>query len=322
MQCAHYQDHRHRRTLAGTLSTSLVLALLVGLLGAIAPRHTTQAAGTTMTGLHVQGNQILIGPRQIVRLLGANRSSTEYACIQGWGFANGPLDAASVQAMASWHINAVRVPLNEDCWLGINGAPAAYAGANYQQTIINYVNLLTQNGMAAIVELHWNAPGTGQATGQQPMPDQDHAPAFWTSVANTFKGNSSVLFDLYNEPYPDNNQDTTAAWTCWKNGGTCAGVGFQVAGMQELVTTVRNTGAKNIIMLSGVQYANSLSGWIKHKPTDPRHNLAASLHSYARQQCSSTRCWNKTIAKAAAKVPVIAEDLTNIFRIVFTTNRK
>ena len=48
------------------------------------------------------------------------------------------------------------------------------------------------------------------------MPDADHAPDFWTSVANTFKNNSAVIFDLYNEPYLDNNQDTTAGWECWK----------------------------------------------------------------------------------------------------------
>ena len=125
------------------------------------------------------------------------------ACVQGWGLFDGPNDAASVQAIKAWATNAVRVPLNEDCWLGINGVPAAYAGSNYINAIVNYVNLLNQNGLYAILDLHWTAPGTTKATGQQPMPDQDHSPAFWSSVASTFKGNSSVIFDLFNEPYPD-----------------------------------------------------------------------------------------------------------------------
>src|SRR5262249_2028508 len=146
----------------------------------------------------------------------------------------------SVQTMAAWKINAVRVPLNEDCWLAINGINSAYSGATYQQAIVNYVNLLNSNGLIAIVELHWSAPGTTQATGQNPMPDSDHSPAFGQSVANTLKSNSWVMFDLFNEPYPDNNSDTAAGWTCWKNGGTCSGVSYQVAGMQTLVTTVRN----------------------------------------------------------------------------------
>lgn len=88
----------------------------------------------------------------------------------------------------------------------------------------------TSYGLAVILELHWNAPQQGNAitqtshkwlslsrcTGatwpwpsqQRPMPDADHAPAFWTSVATMFKSYSNVLFDLHNEPYPDGNQGT------------------------------------------------------------------------------------------------------------------
>ena len=33
------------------------------------------------------------------------------------------------------------------------------------------------------------------------MPDLDHSPAFWTSVAATFKSDPGVVFDVFNEPY-------------------------------------------------------------------------------------------------------------------------
>jgi hypothetical protein len=201
------------------------------------------------------------------------------------------------------------VPLNEDCWLNINGVNASFGGATYQQAIVNYVNLLNSNGLIAIVELHWNAPGTTQATGQNPMPDMDHTPAFWTSVANTFKNNSSVIFDLFNEPFPDNNSDTNAAWTCWKNGGTCSGVNYQVAGMQTLVTTVRNTGATNIIMLGGVQFSNALSQWLTFKPTDPLNNLAASWHIYNFNLCNNVSCWDSRGGPVAQQVPLVAGEI-------------
>jgi len=294
-----------RRVVSGV---SIVMMVTVAMISSLRTGHSAQAAAA-VTGLTVQGNQIVNGSGQPVRLLGVDRSGTEYACIQGWGIFDGPNDATSVQAIASWHVNAVRVPLNEDCWLGINGAPAAYSGSNYQQAIVNYVNLLNQYGMAVILDLHWNAPGTTQATGQEPMPDQDHAPAFWQSVATTFAGNSSVIFDLYNEPYPDSNQDTTAAWTCWLNGGTCPGVSFPAAGMQELVNTVRATGAKNIIMLGGVEYSNSLSQWLSYEPSDPLNNLAASWHSYNFNVCNTSTCWNNQVAPVAQKVPVITGEI-------------
>src|SRR3712207_8720289 len=48
----------------------------------------------------------------------------------------------SVQAMLTWKINAVRIPLNEDCWLDVNMADAdpAYRGASYRSAVVDYVN--------------------------------------------------------------------------------------------------------------------------------------------------------------------------------------
>ncbi len=262
--------------------------------------HASRAAATSgITSLRVSGNAIVNGDGQPIRLLGVNRSGTEYQCIHDNGIFDGPNDAASVQAIAAWHTTAVRVPLNEDCWLGINGAPTSYSGATYQQAIVAYVNLLNTNGLIAIVDLHWNAPGAGQATGQLQMADADHAPAFWTSVANTFKGNSSVVFDLYNEPHD-------VSWPCWRDGGTCSGVGYTVAGMQSLVTAVRNTGATNVLMLGGLAYANDISQWLTYKPSDPLGNLAASWHVYNFNACNNTGCYDSQVAPVAGQVPLVA----------------
>ncbi len=268
----------------------------------VAASRVHTAATSTITGLHVAGNTIVNGSGQPVRLLGVDRSGTEYQCIHNNGIFDGPNDAASVQAIASWHTTAVRVPLNEDCWLGINGAPAAYSGTAYQQAIVAYVNLLNANGLVAILDLHWNAPGTGQATGQLQMPDADHAPAFWTSVATTFKGNNAVIFDLYNEPHD-------VSWPCWRDGGTCSGVGYAVAGMQSLVTVVRNTGATNVLMLGGLAYSNDLSQWLAYKPNDPLGNLAASWHVYNFNACNNTGCYDSQVAPVAQQVPLVAGEI-------------
>src|SRR5204862_8098937 len=74
-------------------------------------------------GLHVVGNQIQDGAGATIVLHGVNRSGTEYKCVQsGSSFFDGPSTDASVQAITTWpRVNTVRVPLNESCWLGING---------------------------------------------------------------------------------------------------------------------------------------------------------------------------------------------------------
>jgi hypothetical protein len=233
------------------------------------------------------------------------RSGTEYACIQGWGIFDGPSDFDSIQAIASWKTNAVRIPLNEDCWLGINQVKPAYAGRNYRQAIATYVNLLNMFGLVAILDLHWSAPGEQQAIGQQPMPDRDHATTFWRQVATAYRNNRSVVFDLFNEPSPDSGQDSSAAWHCLRYGGTCSGVPFRAAGMQELVRAVRATGARNVIMLGGVQYANALTQWLTYVPLDATHNLAAAWHVYDFNACSALACWNSTVAPVAQHVPIV-----------------
>ena len=300
----------------------LVLVIIVGTSLYVFNRFqiaATSAPGgipANITGLHVVGNAIKNSLGQAVQIRGVNRESPEYACVQGWGFGHGPFDTANVRVIKSWGVDAVRIPLNEDCWLDINqpvdsqyNKYSSYFGVAYRHFIENYVTTLNRNGIIVILDLHYAGPGAQLANYQIPMADQDHAPAFWDSVARTFKGNSSVIFDVYNEPYPDNNQNTTSAWTCWRNGGTCSGVHYHVAGMQELVNTIRATGSTNIIMLGGVAYAGELSQWLQFEPNDPIHQLAASWHTYNYSQCSASSCWDADIAPLAAKVPLIAGEI-------------
>jgi hypothetical protein len=302
------------------LTTVCVALLLCSTAAFMTLRASTPArAASVPSGLHVVGNKLEDGSGNVIVPHGVDRMGTEYQCTKSATNAptnfDGPVDQASVSAMLTWDVNIVRVPLNEDCWLGINGFPAnGTTAATYQQNITSWVNLLNANGLIVILDLHWNNGGTNQSIGQEPMPDLDHAPAFWTSVANTFKSNSSVIFDLYNEPYPGFNT-TTTGWSCWKNGSTatqtspCADVGFAVAGMQTLVNAVRATGSTNVLMLGGLAYSNDLSQWLANEPTDPLNNLVASVHIYNFNTCSSSSCWDSQIAPVAAQVPVLAGEI-------------
>ncbi|HXX31958.1 MAG TPA: cellulase family glycosylhydrolase [Myxococcaceae bacterium] len=265
--------------------------------------------GTVLPALHAEGNELLDPAGHPVQLRGVNRSGTEYACIQGWGIFDGPSDDASLDAIVAWKANAIRIPMNEDCWLAINGAPAAYSGASYQQAIAAFVQRAVAKGLYPILELHWSASGTTAATGQDPMPNRDHSVAFWAEVAGAFRDQPEVILELFNEPYPDSNQDTDAAWTCWLSGGTCSGVSYAAAGMQELVTAVRDAGAGNLVLLGGVQYSNSLSQWLSHVPSDPADNLAAAWHVYNFNACNSASCYDSTVAPVAAGHPVVATEI-------------
>jgi endoglucanase len=270
--------------------------------------------------LQVSGNKLVDQNGNQVILHGVNRSGGEYACVQGNGLWDGPMDQTAVTAIKSWHgVNAVRVPLNEACWNGESYVNPSFAGTNYINSVKTYVNLVNSNGLVAILDLHWtdgtytgpsSSCSSAQATCQKPMPDAAQAIPFWTSVANTFKGNDAVIFDLFNEPFASRaTGDATSGWTCWKSGGTCNGISYQVAGMQQMVNAVRSTGANNVLMLGGEEYSNDLTQWLQFKPTDPDNDLVASWHSYNFNACSNQSCWTSQVAPVIAQVPVVAGEI-------------
>ncbi|MEV8531398.1 cellulase family glycosylhydrolase [Streptomyces sp. NPDC051211] len=269
--------------------------------------------------LSVIGNRLTDQKGATRRLLGVNRSGGEFMCVQGHGIFDGPVDDASVRAIADWKANTVRVPLNEECWLGLDNIKPEYRGANYVHAVKGLVDRVLAHGMTPVVELHWTyGQYTGNSSGcadvhascQKPMPNARYTPAFWTSVANTFKNDRRVVFDLFNEPYPDRATPTTAqAWTCWRDGGTCPGIGYEVAGMQDLLDAVRATGARNLVLVPGIAYSNDLSQWLTHSPTDPTGNLAAAWHVYNFNTCSNEACWDSTLAPVAARVPLVAGEI-------------
>ncbi|MFI1708132.1 cellulase family glycosylhydrolase [Streptomyces griseoruber] len=294
--------------------------------GGSTPTPTPTATATTPPGtgdapprLHVSGNKLVDADGRTRRLLGVNRSGGEFMCVQGRGIWDGPVDDTAVQAIADWHANTVRIPLNEECWLGLSNINSAYGGANYINAVKDLVARVKAHGMTPVVELHWTyGQYTGNSAGcadvhascQKPMPDMQYTPAFWTSVANTFKSDQAVVFDLFNEPYPDRaTSTTTQAWQCWRDGGTCPGIGYEVAGMQDLVDSIRSTGARNVILAGGLAYSNDLSQWLTYKPTDPTGNLAAAYHVYNFNSCASESCWNSTLAPVAAQVPLVAGEI-------------
>lgn len=66
------------------------------------PGPSTSAPATgAAPALRVSGNKLLTASGVGYRLLGVNRSGGEFACIQGNGIWDGPMDAASVDVMRS-----------------------------------------------------------------------------------------------------------------------------------------------------------------------------------------------------------------------------
>lgn len=273
----------------------------------------------------VHGNQLVdstTGRQFLPR--GVNFPGFEYACQQGWGYGNsgtGPGQVEqTVSAIADWHINTVRLPLNQDCWLGDDGLPAGeLTTGDYRDAVENFVSALNAVGIVAVLDLHWTGPNGVEADGLRPLPD-DRSPAFWGSVASRFRLSPSVIFDLFNEPHSRWGTGSwlfELGWDCWADGGCDAPAEadtdpesgldwYQTTGMRSLAQAVRSTGATQPILVSGIDYANDLRGWLANRPVDSQ--LIAGFHNYPIQRCHEQSCWNSEIGVLASHVPVLAAE--------------
>jgi endoglucanase len=273
-----------------------IVRLALGVVCVVAVGWQAAAAPARSGGVvHISGNRFIGIGGLALRLIGVNRSGTEYACAGpvagggfGYGVFQGPADDRSIRAMLRWDINAVALPLNEACWLGgYAGLNPKFTGARYRAAIVRYVERLNHFGIYVVLRLSGAAPGDHaygsdpSSTDEIPMADSDHSVAFWASLAATFKPNRMVLFHTFDEPHH-------VGWECLLRGctttdapnGTNRYGAYSTAGNQMIVDTIRAAGARQPIILSGPGFAGDLSGWKRYLPHDPARQLAADVSSF------------------------------------------
>ena len=238
----------------------------------------------------------------IVRLAGVNICGNEWSAASygpPGGFGGDMVQSVNA-AISTWKSNCLRIPLNQDFWFGYsNGSSSSSATQNttyqnnYQTNIDNIVNAASAKNAYVELDLHWSgngAWGSSVSAKQQNMPD-DHSTNFWQDVATRYKNNPAVLFNLYNEPKDD-------SWSIWKNGGQ-SGSGFHTPGFQSLVTTIRNTGANNVIVVGGLAWAYDMTGIASNAINDPTgHGIAYEAHIYDNKGAGEPGIWNTNVTAA------------------------
>lgn len=243
----------------------------------------------------VSDNHLVDAKGKQLRLIGVNRSGSEYSCSgddgaggNGYAFFQGPVNDRAIKAMRKWKVNAVALPLNEACWLGGYGdLKPQFSGEPYQAAIESYVSRLNAHGIYVVLRLSGSGPGdhvygAANGTSEMPMADADHSLAFWTSVAARFRDNHAVLFHAYDEPHK-------ISWECALSGCATNADGsegeprfgpFQAVGHQAIVDTIRATGATQPIIVSGIEFAGDVSRWAEQKPVDPLNSVVVGFNDF------------------------------------------
>lgn len=257
--------------------------------------------------LKVVGTQILNSRGEPVWLRGVNAASLEWTS-DGEGRI---LNTVHV-AIHDWHVNIIRLPLAQDRWFG-KAPEQSDGGKSYRELVRQVVDLCATNQCYIILDLHWSDCNEwGTNIGQHSMPDLNSV-AFWKDLAPVYANNPAVLFDLYNEPHD-------VSWDVWLHGGWITDKPnsrraartprtYQAVGMQQLLDTVRATGANNVVVAGGLDWAYDLSGILAGRQlSDPHGNgVIYANHCYDNKH-DSVDAWIAKMEKASAKLPVIVSE--------------
>ena len=320
----------------------------------VTPPSTPPTSSTTPTGvfgIQVKGDKFVSAKDgSALQLVGTNISGLETGSNSRWAsFSNaGSAFWSKVLDWGGKGINTVRLPLNEASWLnytcydsgaGVSGGLYTPAGGGaytpdpnnvYQATVKKAVADATAAGLYVILDLHWGSPNNaaGQPLcpiGQPGFADADHSLTFWKSLADTFKANPAVMFELFNEPFGTN------VYADWVSGASGAGpdaitlrnggayfpfaqqnnpagnpiksipLTWHVAGTQAMLDTIRGQGATNVILSSPIGWAGEIETWLATKPADPIGQLGVAWHLYGYKKGPS---WPQTVLDAGYPIVI------------------
>jgi hypothetical protein len=270
--------------------------------GAADSQQRPESVSGPPLALHVSGNKLLTAAGRTIVLQGVNIPSLEWST-------SGENVLRSIRvAMDEWHANIIRIPLNQDRWFGF--APEQKDGGRaYRKLVAAAVDQISKRGGYALLDLHWSDTGEwGRHIGQHKMPDV-HSNEFWADAARQFADNPAVMFDLYNEPHD-------VSWDVWRNGGEVhesptkgqrdPEITYQSPGMQGLLDVVRKTGAKNVAVAGGLDWAYDLRGIVDGTALDDRggNGVVYATHIYPWK-----KDWDKHVTPAIDKVPVFVGEV-------------
>lgn len=177
-------------------------------------------------------------------------------------------------AMRDAGVEIVRLKLGQHLWL----RDSCHHDASYAAAVDRAVASITELGLVAMLDLAWTTAGDpcGEP-GLQVMPDRQSV-AFWREVAARYHADPLVAFNIFNEPGDVSRDLWRDGGTITERGGILGGREWTAVGMQELYDTVRSTGARNIVYVSGISYAHDLRPAVSH-PLDG-YGIVYGAHVY------------------------------------------
>ncbi len=272
----------------------------------LSPQASKSASSISYPGPYrVVGNEILAANNQRFIPYGfvlecmAVSAPVSQLCQQG-------TNGASVSGMAQveaarnfWDANTIRFQVSR-CTL-YSQVPYNSAYLSLVDSMVNEANKL---GMVAIVTLQEEQCDSKT----KPFPDATSV-TFWNFMANHFKNNPNVFFDLFNEPRLQVGSSVTEndVWNIWQNGGAVnqPPVNDTFVGMQTLVNTIRKDGANNVVVAESNNFDHELTQIMTHLLSGS--NIAYGIEPNLGRNKDSESNWNQRFGQYTSKIPILSE---------------
>ena len=244
--------------------------------------------------LYTHGNKLLNSRNKLVVLHGVDLPSLE------WNSRGDHIRRSMRVAITQWHCQIIRIPTSVNRWFGQTPGQSN-GGRVYRHIVDQLIRIAARHKVYVVLDLHWNDMDRNFTDmGQHRMPDHSCV-LYWRSAARRYMDYPNVFYDLYNEPHG-------ISWITWRDGGICTGetkttvVTYRAVGMQRLYDVVRNTGARNIVIIGGTSWAYDDFG-VTHGYAIAGKNIVYDCHVYPWKLH-----WKHNFELAANSVPLIFDE--------------
>jgi endoglucanase len=235
--------------------------------------------------INVKANNFVTADGKIFIFRGLNTSDPDNLLRAGhW-------NKAYFEEMKAWGANVTRFPIHPTAWRRIGKK-------DYLKMLDDGVQWAKELGIYVIID--WHSIGnlrTEMYQSDMYETTQKESFEFWRTMANHFKGNTTVaFFELFNEPTVYNGQLGTCTWTDWK------------ALMEETIGIIRANGGTAIPLVAGFNWAYDLT----QVATDPikAEGIGYVSHPYPmKRQKPWEEQWTKDWGFVKDKYPLILTEI-------------
>lgn len=268
-----------------SLKQALLLFSVLFIFSCDSSTDTGINAASDMPWISVKGNSFVTENNKAITFSGLNASDPDKLEKEGqW-------TQAYFKQVKSWNTNVVRLPIHPRAW-------RERGKENYLKLLDKGIEMAKKEGLYVILD--WHSIGNLKDELFQDdmyVTSKKESFEFWAEMAKRYGQNPTVaFFELFNEPTIAGGKHGSCTWSEWKSI------------MEELIAHIRKTGAKNIPLVAGFNWAYDLRD-VMEQPI-AAEGIGYISHPYPQKRSKPWEDkWTEDFGHVAEKYPLFLTEL-------------